>query len=219
MALPTHHRHSGRKIMSVSRQTVRILSKMERDQNPQGLESTLQYYWGLFLWACKNVVEVQEEADKFKVPHLDTTIIYHPDYRIVLDDGQVIYLEIKPKRCAEKPVTKERLRSIKQYLAQRGFGFLVLTEAELPVCHVGISNLRRLKWFALGSKRDESDLVKHLPASPMTFSQLSSKTGDPRIVMEMMAAQLLAFDLNRPINQSTLLTTSKENDHVEFTFA
>lgn len=219
MLTKTHDRHSGRKVMSISRLTVRTLAKQGKGSNLQGLESMLQYNWSLYLWMCRNVADLKEEADKFEIPMEDETFTYYPDFRMVLVTGEIFYLEIKPMRFAKKDEIQARHNAIKEYMNNKGYQFLVLTEEDLPLNQVGISNLRRLKWFEIARTRELEALRRLLPNSATTFGKLCSQLGNAAIVMEMMATQLLRFDLNSIINDQTFLTISGDDDYVQFTCA
>ncbi|RRJ82597.1 TnsA endonuclease N-terminal domain-containing protein [Aestuariirhabdus litorea] len=215
MAIQTHEQHSGRKVMSVSRLTTRVLTKLNNDPRVSALESRLQYHWGLYLWRCSDVVEILEEAGKFRVPMWNKTITYYPDFQIVLSSGAVVYLEIKPKREAEKEEIKVKHKAIGEYLNKQGYQFFVLTEEELPLSNVGVANTCRLKLVHTTRRRTLEELCALLPKQKTTFGELSKKLGW-EVVMEMMAAQLLGFDWNREIKETTELTYMEGDRDVQF---
>lgn len=213
MKLTTHPYHSGRKIVTKSKTSYKALSKSNKTGYVQGHESRLQHKFSHVFERDSRILEHYEEPEGFNVIDGDQVWKYYPDFILYWVSGLTEYIEIKPGRQLNRSGVSEHLTATGAFIEKSGFGFRVLTEKDLPYNQVGISNLRRLNWFRHDLSKTESELLASLPFSNTTFGELSKELGDERTVLELMALDLLRFDVNRKICNETVLSIAEGANH------
>ena len=214
MAIKLHPKHSGRKIVTRSKTTYKSLSKSSKTGYVQQHESRVQHKWSLVFDWDDEVLKHYEEPEGFEFEYEGEPSAYFPDFMLYMKNGEIDYIEIKPKRQLMKPLVQERLKVIGDYIQCLGFGFRVLTEQDLPFGQIGLSNLRRLKWIKLDHKKTKVELQKYLPCGDTTFANLTEEVGSQKLVMALMAEKYLNFDISAPICNTTVLTVNKEKIYV-----
>jgi len=209
-------KHSGRNLLSRSKLTDRSLVRSSKTGRVNGYESILQSNWGLAFDWDKKITDFYEEPIKLKITGSLGSFKYFPDFEVINDDGSIDYVEIKPSRYAEKPKTKRKHEEIGEYLNEQGFGFRVLTEKDLGLTQIHISNMRRLKWFAISGKTPLEELQSLSPQGVTTIEELQNKSDSPQQVMELLGRQMAFVDLSKPIMANTEIRKIKESDYVGF---
>ena len=213
MAIPIHAKHSGRKIITRSKTTLREIVK-PRDGGPaRGFESKIQSNWFLVLQWDRGIDECYEEVKGRIIRHENGDFRYFPDFEVIKSDGTVDFIEIKPFRRAIKKEIVEKHAKIGEYLNDMGMGFRVLTERCLPVNNVAISNLRRLKWYQIQGETSLEELGRIVWDLPATLGELAEKYSEQK-VMEMLARQFAYINLEEPISNQTKIRAITEADYV-----
>ena len=205
---------SGRKVLSRGKMTIRSLVNMPGIDSIKTLESLLQKDWIYVLWWMKNVVVIDVEPPSIEYLLMGECRTYHPDFKIVLNTGEIFYIETKPSEFMSDEMTAVRYKAVERQLEEDGYGFMVLTEKELPLSKIAIETLQKLKWYALSPETSAEELEKLTPDHPITLRELTDQLSDSTKAMEMLANQLLSFDLSKPLRQSTQLHKTEEIDYV-----
>ena len=216
MTLKKHNKHSGRKIVTPSKTTIRSLRRVIKGGYVQQHESLLQSKWALVLDWDRKVVEFPEEPLMKSIRGGGKAFKYFPDFEVVKDDGSVDCVEIKPYRYAIKPDIAMKHTLIADHLSSEGHDFRVLTEKELPEKAIVFSNMRYLKWFVLTGTKSRDELSAFVPSTPISFKDLAKECGCSQIVMEMLGHQLAYVDLTKPIGEDTIVRKIEEEDHAKY---
>lgn len=199
-----HVNHSGRKILSRSRSTFRTVARNTKAGNSAAYESLLQYHWSLWFEWDDSVLRYYEEISSVRIPHLDRITRYSADFEVHRINGDVELVEIKPSRQLERPKVAERLSAIEKHLKGGKRKFLILTEHDLPVSDIGLSNLRRLNRIRRASQSMLSELRSQIPSKPTTLDELT-RTLPSMNPLRLMAHKLVQFDINQKVTPLTVL--------------
>jgi hypothetical protein len=216
MVMEKNGKHSGRKLITRSKLTERSLARSSKTGRVHGYESLHQTNWGLALDWDRKVTDFYEEPIKLTISDAGGTFKYYPDFEVVKTDGSIDYVEIKPFRFAIKPKTARKHELIGEHLNEQGYGFRVLTEKDLGLTQIQISNMRRLRWFAISGRTRLSELKSLAPQGPTTVEELERQCGSRDQVMELLGRQLAFVDLSQLIMANTTIRKIQESDYVDF---
>lgn len=144
--------HKGRKITWKDKQREAALKRIERNPKealkfvksrgksgyykPEKSLETIRYLstWELkFMKWCdisKDVLRI-ESAEAIPYTYSGKDHIYIPDFKITLDNNQIIIVEIKPKNLVNDPVVIAKRITAKKYCRKNNFKYITLTEVEL----------------------------------------------------------------------------------------
>lgn len=142
----------GRKITWKDKQREAALKRIEKDPQkalkfvksrgksgyykPEKSSETIRYLstWELkFMKWCdlsKDVIKI-ESAESISYTYSGKDHIYIPDFKLTLNNGQVIIVEIKPKNLINDPVVIAKRITAKKYCRKNNFKYITLTEVEL----------------------------------------------------------------------------------------
>ena len=182
-------------------------------------ESTYERNWILIVEYCYWVSIYREQPEKIKFWIGDVQVTYFPDFELILEDGQVVYVEVKPKEKLNDPILSQRLKNIEEYLKVRGIRFIVVTEDEIHNT-VLLANLRQLDYHNRWSHDDDelvsaADSLSILPAT--TIDGAKAVVGDERYVYGLLASGLYSCDLKMPLHGATeIWKSNKENRYETF---
>ncbi|MEQ1546066.1 Tn7 transposase TnsA N-terminal domain-containing protein [Methyloglobulus sp.] len=77
------------------------------------------------------VVAFREQPETLCFPYQNRMCEYTPDFQLTLFDGEICYVEVKPLSKLFKPDILERLQLAHQFLAEKGYNFIMITDEEL----------------------------------------------------------------------------------------
>jgi hypothetical protein len=77
------------------------------------------------------IVAFREQPETLYFPYQEGMCCYTPDFQLTLYNGEIIYVEIRPLAKLRSPAILERLQLANQFLADKGYHFFVITDAEL----------------------------------------------------------------------------------------
>lgn len=78
----------------------------------------------------KDVIKI-ETAESIPYTYSGKDHIYIPDFKLTLDNNQIIIIEIKPKNLVNDPVVIAKRITAKKYCRKNNFKYVTLTEVEL----------------------------------------------------------------------------------------
>ncbi len=160
------------------------------------------------------VVEFVEQPETLVFQHQDGMCRYTPDFKLSLYNGEIVYVEVKPlsKLCSSK--TLERLQLAYQFLAEKGYRFIVLTDQELnfPNRIRNLSILRPYLRFEVPGHISEQAKVWVSHISNPTFENLSRFLGLQSTALALLAQLQIVFDLDKPLNHTSQLFTPPNGD-------
>ena len=173
--------------------------------------SGLEHGFALISEYAINIVAIEEQPEKFRVPADPKPFYAIPDFKVTLDTGEVEYVEVKPSRQAEKK--KKRLDAIKEHITSLGFNYKVMTEKEIRRSDMLLQNCLFLKAFRSRSNNSVSALLNMVPDCPVTFGKWAKYIGDRNALVEMIAHQLVYIDLYQPITDDSVIRPLKGGDY------
>lgn len=150
------------------------------------------------------VIRYEEQPANIYYEHEGKTRHYIPDFELILKDGVIMHIEVKPHKKLVQSDNKSKYAAITKHYADIGVAFRILTEREIRV-EPSISNLQRL---ARHIPRDENKCldtyVESLALLPaQTLGGAVVVCGDELPVYQLLAAGHYSFDLNEPLSIHT----------------
>jgi hypothetical protein len=164
------------------------------------------------------IASYREQPITLNYPNGNRTRRYTPDFEIVLQSGEQVYIEIKPERNLAKEEVQQKLTWVSDYLKRSGIRFVTLTEHELR------QEPRRanLIWLYRQTPRKKPNLDaqrtvidRYKLSFPMTFGESQSLLAESGVdVFSLLASGWLRCDLETAITPSTqlYLTGGKDNE-------
>ncbi|WP_081733816.1 TnsA endonuclease N-terminal domain-containing protein [Methylomonas sp. 11b] len=121
----------------------------------------------------------REQPQTFYLPASMGMFRYTPDFELILHNGEICYVEVKPLSKLFTPKVLERLQVAHQILAEKGYHFIVLTEDELNFPHRirNFSNLRPYLRFQIPAHISEQAKAWVEQATDPTLEALSRFLG------------------------------------------
>ena len=168
---------------------------------------------------CSQVVSYEEQPEMVEFWVAEKRHVYFPDFELIMRDGEIIHVEVKPKSKLKNPELVERLRYIEAHYKTRGILFLILTEDQIRN-KVVLDNLKQLAYHHRWGPNDYEVLM-----ATETMSLLPSATiggaavvlGSERDVYRMLAAGAYECDMSKPINKdSAIWKSTEEHSYVTF---
>jgi len=153
----------------------------------------------------------------FRLEYLEggTTRTYVPDFLLLLSDGVMVVVEVKPRKFLKDH--HHKLAEAQRILAEKNMPFLVITDKEIDD-EIKVDNASYLLRFARGSASDEAKhrCLETLRASPdgLRLDELIRKSGVPeRDVLYFIGRTTLSIDTSKLITNATIVHIPKEEQH------
>lgn len=145
---------------------------------------------------------------------------YTPDFELQLTNGDSVLVEVKPKKFAQEPDTKHKLDKVGKHFERRDQNFVLITESVLQI-EPRRSNLEKI--FHRAPRRLPTYLKSSLELQrmgtifPMALGKAVASLA--RVGLDpygLLMKGLLTCNLNKPLDDNTVLTLTKETDHAWF---
>lgn len=145
---------------------------------------------------------------------------YTPDFELMLHNGEICYVEVKPLSKLFLPQVLERLQAAHLFLGDKGYHFIVLTDEELnfPTRIRNFSILRPYLRFEIPLHISEQAKEWVAWGNNPTFAELSCFVGMQTTAFALLARLHIAFDYDKPLDNTSLLTTPNIGDLNETCF-
>jgi TnsA endonuclease N terminal len=169
------------------------------------------------------VVVFREQPETLCFPYQKGMCEYTPDFQLTLFDSEIWYVEVKPLSKLFKPDILERLQLAHQFLADKGYNFIVITDEELnyPTRIRNFSILRPYLRFEIPHYILQQAIVWLARSSDPTLEALSQLLDSKSTAFALLAQLYIRFDLEKPLDNSTLLfleTTGDKHETCLFAF-
>ncbi|QOD82933.1 TnsA endonuclease N-terminal domain-containing protein [Chromobacterium haemolyticum] len=169
---------------------------------------------------ARQVADIQEQPFKLKYKMGNKVRRYTPDYALILVDGSILIVEVKPARSLAKPEVHEKLLHVREAMYRQGHQYLVLSSDTIRSPH-RLDNLKKLHRY-LRQPLSGVDLMVHRQLKSLLslecavpLCQLEALRGSSEPVMRLLAHGLLSCDLDHLITPDTRITlTKQEADYV-----
>jgi len=121
------------------------------------------------------VVAFREQPETLCFSYQNRMCEYTPDFQITLCNGEIWYVEVKPLSKLFKPDIIERLQLAHQFLADKGYSFIVITDEELnyPTRIRNLSILRPYLRFEIPSYITQQTITWLVQSTDPTLEALS----------------------------------------------
>lgn len=145
---------------------------------------------------------------------------YVPDFSVLFEHGEELFIEVKPSRILKKRDVREKLEAIATRFEEQGRKFRVWTEKHIRRQPL-FSNLKALQRCAKRASFRETDkqLATKLIGGPIwSFRDLANQLGSTQKVFRLILANHLRVDLEATLRDDSAvwLVTSKGGDHGSF---
>jgi len=168
---------------------------------------------------CTDVMSFEEQPEMIEFWVEGKRHVYFPDFELIMRNGEIIHVEVKPKSKLKNPILQKRLQHIEEHYRRTGVRFLIFTEDQIRN-KVVLDNLKQLAYHSRWQHQDQEleaavQALSLLPA--LTVEGAKAVLGNERDVYRLIAAGIYACDLNQPICGSTKIwKTNGENGYVAF---
>jgi hypothetical protein len=166
------------------------------------------------------VIAFREQPETLYFPCQQGMCRYTPDFQLTLYNGEIIYVEVKPLFKLFLPKILERLQLANEFLAEKGYSFIVLTDEELNFSN-RIRNFSILRPYL---RLDIPDYISNQAkawlthTSNPTFQSLSLFLGLQSTACALLAQLHIGFDFDEPLNNTSQLSPKFIGDQHETCF-
>lgn len=130
----------------------------------------------------------------------------YPDFEIVDAMGGINYVEVKSRKQLARPEVSERLQCLEEYLNDQGFGYQVLTEADMDQ-QPRLNNLKLLFAYRTAVATGLDPAVERLlPQEALPYRVVAELIGCATRTLSLLADQHLVFDLQKPFSMDVLVS-------------
>lgn len=162
------------------------------------------------------ILSYREQVEPVHYPDSDRLRKYTPDFELVLQTGEVILVEVKPKANCEKDEIKHKLARINEHLARIGKTFVVITDEDVRQ-EPRRSNLRWLygQIPRIGSTQAamQACVNRHWQQFPMNYQETRQLLQASNIhPVSLLVAGYLHCDLSQPLSNNSLISIQQEAD-------
>lgn len=138
---------------------------------------------------------------------------YTPDMRLVLSDGTLRIVEVKPEQALRDPLTAIKLATAESHYIAAGYLFQTVTETDIRVGH-RLGNVKVLyRYASLSPSPSEITRITALlhGRPPQLLGDIAAEARragvNPAVLFHLMFKQLVAFDVDDvPLSSNTLLS-------------
>lgn len=210
-----------RKVVTRTGRGFRGWFQSRKMQRPIGWESLLEQDAIYHFEFCTQVVSYQEQPEMIEFWVEGKRHVYFPDFELILRNGEIIHVEVKPKSKLKDADLRKRLQHIDAHYQRRGTQFLILTEDQIRN-KVVLDNLKQLVYHCRWELDDEEllaaiEAMSLLPAA--TVDGAKAVLGNERDVYRLLAAGAYACDLHQLINGHTAIwAANEENSYATISF-
>jgi len=199
---------TSRKVVTRSGRHVRYLYSSTKNDALVQCESRLELDAAMHFEFDPDVVRYREQPELVTYhDRLGRSRKYYPDFELTMSDGTLVHIEVKPAEKLRKATLHERFEDIAAHYARTQRSFQILTDVDVQR-EPRRTNLERLNYHRRPTPFgfELSSLLDRLSgARLLTIRAVEEAIGSPQLVMRMIAAGHLTCDLDKLIDESTLL--------------
>lgn len=166
------------------------------------------------------VAGFREQPAAHHYPDGNRTRRYTPDFEVTLTSGEVVLVEVKPRRSLAKTEVRRTLDCVKRHFDRNDRAFAILTDEVLreqprranacAICH-------RAQRSEASIERLWSAVRRGVLGFPVSIDQATPVLAGLGLnPFSLMLVGALRCDLSRPIVPSTELSLAEEGDHAWF---
>lgn len=183
-------------------------------------ESILEGDVVLLLEYSPGVLSYQEQPALIHYWDGEQMRAYFPDFEVLLSDGSLVHLEIKPSKKLSKPKIAEKYRAIATHYKQTPTKFRIVTELECQREPLR-SNLRRLNYLRAKLTAEvlpmQTELFRLLGKLPIALATSEIILGVD-VSQRLLSLGRLHCDLSAEITPDTLVSVTEGDRHATLLF-
>jgi TnsA endonuclease N terminal len=153
------------------------------------------------------IVAYREQPETLCFQYKNAMCRYTPDFQLTRVDGEIWYVEIKPLAKLFKPEMLERLQLAHQFLAEKGYNFIVITDEELnyPSRIRNLKILRPYLRFEIPAYITQQAKTWLVHTNEPTVATLIDFVDSKSTAFALLAQFHIRFDLEKPLTNTTPL--------------
>lgn len=170
----------------------------------------LEFSWGVLSYREQPALIQYHDGQKVRD--------YYPDFELVLDDGSLIHLEVKPTSELAKPAIRAKYQAIAAHYQSRQHAYRIVTELEIQREPL-LGNVRKLAY--LSGKKSQQELpdaqavTKVLGSDAVPFD-IAERTLGREMTLRLVAKGVLRCDLALPLSGETPVGIAKGGRHAAY---
>ncbi|MCO1348077.1 TnsA endonuclease N-terminal domain-containing protein (plasmid) [Burkholderia vietnamiensis] len=138
---------------------------------------------------------------------------YTPDFGAEWEDGSRWFVEVKPSEKLSEPRNLEKFDILEEWFASRGDRLVVLTEKQIRR-PIRLRQIRDLLGELISSEFTANCVPPPAIASGASIAELRAAGSDDRSIRYLLANRSLACDLDRVIDDGTIIRPYREAEDV-----
>ncbi|HEF4745148.1 TPA: TnsA endonuclease N-terminal domain-containing protein [Burkholderia multivorans] len=138
---------------------------------------------------------------------------YTPDFGAEWEDGSRWFVEVKPSEKLSEPRNLEKFDVLEQWFASRGDRLVVLTEQQIRR-PIRLRQVRDLLGELISSKFTANCVPPPVVAAGVSITELRAAGSDDKSIRYLLANRSLACDLDRVIDDGTIVRPYREAEDV-----
>jgi len=141
---------------------------------------------------------------------------YYPDFEVILNSGNVLHVEVKPKTKLQQQTLLMTFKAIAQRYESHPASFLILTEDEIrkEPLHSNLKLIDQCKKIHGKRNHTVSEITTFIREHRhVTVSQIMDKFGK-KLALNLLAEHQISCDIHLPLSsENNFVTLEKEADH------
>lgn len=218
--LPNEPHQRSREVISTSGGIVRCKFPSRKARRMIHCEGLLELDAALLFEASPKVHQFREQPDHIAYADGDRIRRYTPDFELLLESGETVWIEVKPTRSMLDKKVHHKLSMVAAHMERQGKPFVILTEEDLRL-EPRQSNIKKVINRARRSAVNVSHALialrrcaEQLPAPMCRTEVLLSKFNlEP---YGLLLAGVLTCDLSAPLSSDTLIHLAEGANHEWF---
>lgn len=170
----------------------------------------LEFSWGVLSYREQPALIQYYDGDKVRD--------YYPDFELVLEDGSLLHLEVKPSAELAKPAIQAKYSAIAAHYQSRQQAYRIVTEQEIQREPL-LGNVRTLAYLT-GKKSqqqlpDVQAVAKAMGSDELPFLIVERMLGR-EMTLRLIARGTLRCDLAQPLSGETPVFVVKGGLHATY---
>ncbi|AWM78883.1 hypothetical protein DKL61_00040 [Gammaproteobacteria bacterium ESL0073] len=161
---------------------------------------------------CKAVEAFREQPIRLYIPFNEVIKRYTPDFELILQTGEIWYIEIKPANKLLDLSLLAFYQAASKELVNKGYTFVIITDQELnhPIRERNLVRLRHYQDSSLSRELINQTTYWLSQKADCNLAELAHYTGSYQQAYSLLAQGHLSFNLEQPLTEHTLIYI-KEN--------
>lgn len=168
-----------------------------------------------YLFEFSKVVQAfREQPIQLSIPFQGCIKRYIPDFELILDTGEIWYVEIKPVNKLKNTETLAFYNVVSYQLKELGYQYILITDQELkqPTRERNLVLLRKYLQHSLTTQQIQFIQKEISSGAIKTLGEVVKYFGSINTAYALIAQDIISIDLALPLSTTTIFNI-KENEH------